>query len=204
MPRMILPVEDLKSMIRERRSRGLGRRDEVWNGVYVMSPEADNEHQELATDLAGAVKQAVAIPGRVRSIAGTNVSDRAEGWRKNFRIPDVAVFLPGNRAEDRRSHWLGGPDFAVEILGRGDRSRKKFDFYARVNVRELMLIARAPWQMEIHRHDGTSWSQVGSSSPSSPSLLSSLVLDLGLRLIDGEERPRVEVTRPGHVGCWLA
>lgn len=204
MPKLILPSDHLKRIIRRRRRLGIDRRDEVWNGVYVVSPEADNEHQELSTDLAGAIKQALAIPGRVRSIVGTNISDRSEDWRKNFRIPDVAVFLPGNTAQNRQSHWLGGPDFAVEIVSRGDSSRKKFAFYSKVGVRELMFVERFPWRLELHHNDGGAWRLVGASDPTVSAAMFSAVLGLAFRLIEGEDRPQIEIVRPGDDRCWLA
>ena len=40
---------DLAHLIRERRECGGDRYDEVWDGVYVMSPLADNEHQQTWT-----------------------------------------------------------------------------------------------------------------------------------------------------------
>ena len=109
------PIE-LARLIRERRECGGDRYDEVWDGVYVMSPLADNEHQELGVDLSAVMKLATGFDKRIRIFAGCNVSDRPRRWNKNYRCPDVAVFLPGNPAEDRGTHWFGGPDFAVEIL----------------------------------------------------------------------------------------
>ena len=49
--------------------------------------------------------------------------------------------------------WYGGPDFAVEVISPFDRSRKKFEFYARVGVRELLLVNRKPWSLELYRLD---------------------------------------------------
>lgn len=43
-----LEPSELKRLIRHRRRCGGERYDEVWNGVYVMAPLADNEHQSLA------------------------------------------------------------------------------------------------------------------------------------------------------------
>ena len=85
--------------------------------------------------------------------AGCNVSDQPKRWKRNYRCPDVAVFLPGNPAEDRKTHWFGGPDFAVEIISRFDRSREKFGFYKSVGVRELLLVDRHPWALELYRAD---------------------------------------------------
>ena len=47
---------DLAHLIRELRECGGDRYDEVWDGVYVMSPLADNEHQQLGFALAWAIK----------------------------------------------------------------------------------------------------------------------------------------------------
>ena len=52
------PIE-LSRLIRERRESGGDRYDEVWDGVYVMSPIADNEHQKLATKLSTTIEIAV-------------------------------------------------------------------------------------------------------------------------------------------------
>jgi Uma2 family endonuclease len=198
------PIE-LARLIRERRESGGDRFDEVWDGVYVMSPFADNEHQELSLDLAAAMKQALRPIQRIRILPACNVSDRPRRWKKNYRCPDVAVFLPGNPAEDRETHWYGGPDFAAEILSAFDRSRQKFGFYAKVGVRELLLVARRPWCLELYRRSGPDWNLVGESHPALDSpLLQSDVLGLGFRLIPGETRPAIEVVDTQTGTRWLA
>ena len=125
---------DLAHLIRERRECGGDRYDEVWDGVYVMSPLADNEHQRLALALSSAIHTALGSTEDIQVFPGCNVSSRSQRWKRNYRCPDVAVFLPGNPAEDRNTHWYGGPDFAVEIQSPYDRSREKFGFYAKVGV----------------------------------------------------------------------
>jgi Uma2 family endonuclease len=105
------------------------------------------------------------------------------------------VFLPGNPAEDRGSHWFGGPDLAVEITSRFDRSREKFDFYAKVGIRELLLVDRRPWQLELHRRNGDRRELVGRTGLDDPFALSSRVLPLTFRLISGPSRPKIEVGR---------
>lgn len=198
------PME-LASLLRDRRECGGDRYDEVWDGVYVMSPQADNEHQQLASDLAAAINLGLGHNEQIRIFPGCIVSDRPKRWKKNYRCPDVAVFLPGNPAEDRETHWYGGPDFAVDILSPFDRSREKFDFYAKVGVRELMFVARQPWCLELHRRDGQGWDLVGKSDPSPQSPpLSSEVLSLGFRLVPGTKRPRIEVSLADGNLRWLA
>lgn len=202
-PALILPRQELKRIIRRRRRLGIDRRDEVWNGVYVMPPDADNEHQSLSTLLSWAIIEGLGRRRDVIVLAGANISDRADKWTKNYRVPDVAVFLPGNKAEDRRTHWLGGPDFAVEVVSPDDKSRKKLDFYAKVGVRELMLLDREPWRIELHRAIEGKLVRIGLLQPGSAESISSEVLPLSFRLLASSPRPTIEVTRDSDRQVWI-
>jgi Uma2 family endonuclease len=203
MAHLILPKRDLKELIRDRRAVGGDRYDEVWDGVYVMSPRADVEHQELATEFAFAIKQSLEPDRTARISAGTNVSDRSDRWERNFRIPDVAVFLPGNPAEDRGTHWFGGPDFLVEIRSKGDRSRRKFAFYAGVGVREFMVLDRRPWAIQLYRRDGDAWLLTGESNRQNGQVLKSDVLPLTFQLIDDSPRPKILLQHSSDGRKWL-
>jgi Uma2 family endonuclease len=201
---VIVGKSDFRDIIRDRKQRGADHLDEVWNGTYVMSPEADLTHQFLAKRLVRALDDALAdVPGAL-VFPTVNISDRDENWKKNYRVPDVAVFLPGNPAQDRGTHWFGGPDFAVEILSRGDRARKKLAFYAKVGVRELLLVDRQPWAVELHRAEAGVWSLVGTSDLERPECLRSEALGLSFRLVAGPKRPLVEVIGPGPGQPFLA
>lgn len=194
MPRLILPREDLARLLRRRRSTGADRFDEVWDGTYVLSPLADNVHQAIASGLTAALLSLLGQDSGAVVLAGTNVTDRPERWRRNDRCPDVAVFLPGNPAEDRVTHWLGGPDLAVEVLSRGDRSRRKLDFYARVGVRELLLVDCHPWRLELHRPGGEGMTPVAALDPGAADAIESAILPVSFRLPAAEPRPRILVT----------
>ena len=151
----ILNPDFANRTFKEHRASGNDRWDEVWDGVYILMPNPNIEHQEIATRFAMALGPVIEWPGLGSVFQGVNVSDRADDWTKNYRCPDVAVYLAGNPASARESHWLGGPDFAIEIISPYDRSREKLDFYASVGVRELLLIDRDPWTLELfHLHDG--------------------------------------------------
>jgi Uma2 family endonuclease len=160
-----------------------------------MPPLADNEHQRLGLEMAIAVRTALGPDERIPILAGCTVSDPPKRWRRNYRCPDVAVFLPGNPADDRGSHWFGGPDLAVEIMSRFDRSREKFGFSAKVRVRELLLVDRRPWQREIHRREGDRWELAGRSDLDDSSALPSQILPLTFRLVHGLARPKIEIGR---------
>lgn len=150
---VVLDRDEQKDLIRRRRRRGVDQRDEVWDGVYVIMPLGDVVHQELIGALTFSIRLALEAQPAIRVFPGVNVSDQPEEWKQNFRCPDVAVYCPGNPAEGRGSNWYGGPDFAVEIISPNDRSRKKFEFYAAVGVRELLLVTRKPWRLELYRRE---------------------------------------------------
>src|SRR5947209_856377 len=120
-----------------------GKHDEVWDGVYVTSPLPNNEHQVLAAELWLVFRTVLAAAGGGRAYNGLNVSDREDGWLKNYREPDVAVILPGNPAKDCGTHWCGGPDLVVEILSPNDPARDKRQFFAGIGVRELLFLDRS-------------------------------------------------------------
>jgi Uma2 family endonuclease len=201
---VILDRDEQKALIRDRRERGIDRFDEVWDGVYIVSPIADNEHQELGLELAMAIRTLMREIVGIRVFPGCNVSDQNEKWKRNFRCPDVAVFLAGNPAEDRGSHWYGGPDFAIEVISPYDRSRGKLDFYARVGVRELMLVARKPWALELYRLSDGELRLVGKVlTPADPALASE-VLPLTFRFLPGVQRPRIEIAQTLDGQTWLA
>jgi hypothetical protein len=202
MEAVILDPDLRNRLIRQRRRTGADRFDEVWDRVYVISPEADNLHQQIAFRLACAIDQANGGPSAGTTFTGVNVSDRETHWKRNYRCPDVALFLPGNPAQDRGSHWLGGPDFAVEIISPYDRSRHKMQFYAKVGVRELLLIDRRPWALELYRSRDDTMELVGTSAPETAAPLSSSILPVSFRLLPGESRPRIEVLRNDGTQTW--
>lgn len=199
---VVLDPTEQRRLKRERALTGADRFDEVWDGVYMMSPIANNEHQWLATQLSLVIGAAVRQPEDGLVFAGCNVSDREAGWTKNYRCPDVAVFLTGNPAKDCDTHWLGGPDFAVEIVSPNDRSRDKLDFYARVGVRELLILDRKPWRLELYRlHDG-SFNRVGTSSTQKPAVLTSAVLPLSFTLLEAKPRPKLHIRATERGKTW--
>ena len=177
-------------LIEQRRRTGADRYDEVWEGVYVMAPLADNEHQGLATRISAALYAAVDEAGMGTVYAGVNVSDRAEDWTQDYRCPDVAVFGRNTQATNGKTHWLGGPDFVVEIVSPYDRSREKLTFYGRIGTRELLLVDRDPWSLELYRLEGSELKLAGRSTPDAPHVLTSEVLPLVWQLLSGDA--------PGH------
>ncbi len=177
-------------------------RDEVWEGVYVMSPDANSEHQRIVGRLTAAFISVVDDRDGGEVYPGLSVSDRDDGWMANYRIPDIAIYLPENPAAIRKAHAVGGPDFAVEILSASDQARLKLDFYAGVGTRELLLIDRKRWALELYRFLEGKLVLVGISTTDEPGLLASSVLPVTFRLIVGQGRPTIEVARLDSAQVW--
>ena len=188
-----------EKLLDERRRSGGDRHDEVWDGIYIMSPMANNEHQVLVSRLTVVLGSAIDFSGRGSVLAGVNVSDRETSWSENYRCPDVAVFLNGTRAENRGTHWYGGPDFAVEIMSPGDRTREKVEFYSRVSVRELLIVNRDPWMLELYRHDGTRLQSTETCVPNDGRAVASETVGFTFALSSGEIRPSI-VMQPSEGG----
>jgi Uma2 family endonuclease len=200
---MVLDIDLEKRLIAERQACGGDLYDEVWEGLYMMAPLANNEHQDIQFGLCTAIRMAFGWGSPPRVLAGANVSDRAEGWEHNYRCPDVVVVLPDGVARDCHTHFHGGPDFCGEIVSPGDRSRDKLAFYAGISVRELLLIDRDPWQLELYKLDAGRLVVIGRLTLGSDDVLTSDVLPISLRLVPGSERPQIEVTHRDGVQRWL-
>jgi Uma2 family endonuclease len=192
-----------RQLIAERRAIGADHHDEVWDGVYVMSPLASDEHQRLVMRLASILDTVVGIPGLGEVRPGVNVSDRLTGWKRNYRVPDVVVRLAGGRARILENHWYGGPDFVIEIVSPGDRSREKLAFYATIGVRELLLIDREMRYVELYALQAKQLVPVGVLRAPGTQVLVSEVVPLTFQLREMEARRRIEVARSEGGQTWL-
>lgn len=191
-----------RDLIARRRRLGQDRFDEVWEGVYFMAPLGDLVHQEFGADLATVITLCVKFDGLGRCFQGVNISDRKKGWRKNFRCPDVAVYLHGNPAEDCGRFWFGGPDFAVEIVSPGDRTRKKIPFYASVGTRELLIVDRRPWRLTLLRLADGKLAEAGQSTFDNPQCLASGVIPLTFRLAGMPQQPAIAIEHHDGQRRW--
>jgi Uma2 family endonuclease len=203
MATLILDPDVEQEILAQRAAWGGDRFDEVWEGTYMMSPLADNEHQRIQFRLAAAIQNATASRSSQFSIlCGANITDRENDWKQNYRCPDVLVFGGKTAAKDCGTHWLGGPDFAVEITSPADRSRDKLGFYAKVGVQELLLIDRSTWTLELYRLTGGQLQLEETSSLANANRISSRVLNTNFRLIAGQPRPTIEVTGDDATKTW--
>lgn len=189
---------------RARAGTDADRYTEVWDGVVVLPAVPNNEHQRMVTRLCVPFSAVVNWDAGDGVLPGANVSDRTPDWKENYRCPDVVVALAGGRAKDCGSHWCGGPDLVVEIQSPGDEPRDKLDFYAAVGCREVLVIDRDPWAMELYRLDAGELRSVGRSDEANPAEMASAVLPITLRLRPGSPRPGVVVTHTATGQTWTA
>lgn len=192
---LVLDEHVSEELIRDRQARGIDQHDEVWEGVYVMSPIADDEHQGLVSGFDAVFGFLLGLTGRAKVRPGVNLSDCKDDWKQNFRVPDVVVYLNETRAECFGTFWKGGPDFAVEVVSKQDRTREKLDFCAKVGVRELLIVDRDPWQLELMRLDGGVLQSAGTSTVENSDTLASEVIPFTFRLEQGDARPAIAI---GH------
>jgi Uma2 family endonuclease len=191
-----------EEMQKARAAAGSDRWDEVWEGVYMMAPLPNIEHQEIVNRLCVIFQETVGWDSGDIVLPGANVSDREKGWEFNYRCPDVVVYLGGTRAKNCGTHWRGGPDFAVEIVSPDDMVRDKLPFYGKVATRELLIVGRDPWSLELLRLSGKKLKSVGVSSGKRGRFLESRVLPLRFRLLGGKRRPVIEVVRSADNKAW--
>lgn len=199
---LVCDLEIAARLRADREATDAAKHDEVWDGVYVMSPLANFEHQEIAQELWLVFRTVLAALGGGKAYDGMNVSDREGGWVENYREPDVGVILPGNPAKFCGTHLCGGPDLVVEILSPNDLAREKRAFYAGLGVRELLVVDRYPWALELYRLDAGRLDLAGTSTVDQPGVLTSTVLPLTFRLLSGKERPVIEAAKVDGTQTW--
>lgn len=192
-----------ESLKAQRQATGADRYDEVWEGTYIMTPLPNDGHREIVSRMTSIFEEIIGWPGLGEVRPGVNVSDREDNWKQNYRVPDVAVFLPDGVARNCDTYWLGGPDFVVEIISPDDRTRQKLPFYQEIGVRELLLVDRNPWSLELFRHDGKTLASTGKCILKQEAILKSHVVPLEFKLVTADPRPRIEVRQTDGQKHWL-
>jgi len=184
-------------LIAQRRAWGADHHDEVWEGVYMMSPLAGNEHQRIVGELTAILLEVVGRTGLATVLPGANVSDRVRGWEQNYRCPDVVVFFNDGKAVDHGTFWYGGPDFLAEVVSPDDQTYEKLPFYESIATREVLVIDRKPWALVLYQFANGKLIESGRATVQNGAMLASQVVGLSFRLFPGQPRPQIEVTHTG-------
>jgi Uma2 family endonuclease len=200
---LVLDANVSGDLIARRKKLGIDKYDEVWDGVYIMPPMPNNEHQRIVMKLCNVLYEVLDETAAI--FPGANVSDRADDWEHNYRCPDVVVVLTGGQAIDRGTHWQGGPDFLVEIRSPGDDSTAKIPFYAGLGVREVLVLDRDARTPALYRLARGRLTQTRPADLGGEPYLVSTVVPLAFRKVEGKKLgPRLEVRRTaGRKKVWL-
>jgi Uma2 family endonuclease len=190
-------------LLEQRRAWGADKFDEVWEGVYLMAPLPNNEHQSIAFHLGCLLDEALGESQEIQVLVGVNLAGPSEDWEQDFRCPDVAVFLKDTQAENFETHWRGAADFLVEITSPGDRTYEKVPFYDRIGVHELLIVNREQWILELYQRRAGRLSKTAQSQLPESGVLAAGKVPLTFRLIPGKKRPAIEVARPGGGRTWM-
>lgn len=208
MTAMILDEDLVRDLRRRRKENGADRWDEVWDGVYVMAAMPNDQHQGIVGRLTTFLTLAVELAGRGLVRPGVNVSNDRLHWKHNYRCPDIVVYLNENRAENRDTHWFGGPDLAIEIVSPGEDPHAKLEFYAKVGTRELLIVNRDPWMLELFRLAEGTLQPAGSSrlaeGATAGDAFQTTSVPFTWRLVTGNDRPEIEVVNAESGQTWHA
>ena len=201
---LVLDRDLIRIAYAARTRHGNAPHDEVWDGMLVLNPLPNNEHRRLVMAFCEAFTGCTDRQKGDYLFPGCNVSDRDAAWKENYRCPDVVVYLATNPATDSDTHWVGGPDLAVEVTSPGEDPRLKLDFYAKVNTRELLIVDRDPWAVEMYQLQGGKLVLAGTSDLATGAVLASAALPLTFQLRPGTPRPTILVTHTATVQTWTA
>jgi len=137
-----------------RRQTGIDRYDEVWEGVLHMAPAPAYEHQRIVSAIDRFLGPLCERTARGVLAPGINVFNEASG-SQDYRIPDLTFVAAGRRdiiAPDGIRG--GGPDAVIEIRSPEDETYDKLPFFARLGVREVIVVQRDTKEIEIYRLTG--------------------------------------------------
>lgn len=173
-----------------RKLTGIDRWDEMWEGVLHMSPAPTDEHQRILDELIMFLGPLLKRTQRAILRSGVSVFDEASP-KEDYRIPDISFVAPERRSILARDGVRGGgPDVVLEIRSPGDESYDKFPFFARLGVREVIVIPRDEKKPEVYRLAGDQYMAVVADPEG---WVASEILGVRFRLDPGPpERLRVE------------
>ena len=126
-------TEEVETWLATRREKGLDVRDEVWEGVYVVTAPAPSlRHGWIASQL-------ITLLSPVAEAVGLRIADTANvGDSNDYRVPDAVVFDLAD--SDPSGVWLSTAKIVVEIRSPGEAHQEKLPFYAGRRVGEVILV----------------------------------------------------------------
>ena len=133
---------------------GIDRFDEMWEGVLHMAPAPLYEHQRIVSELLVFLRPLCERRGRGVLAVQINVFNEASAI-PDYRIPDLTFVAAGHEHVIARDGIRGGgPDAVIEVRSPEDETYEKFPFFARLGVREVIVVQRDTKEVEVFRLAG--------------------------------------------------
>lgn len=158
MKALILQVSE--EALARRRQTGVDRYDEMWEGVLHMAPAPAYEHQRMVSAIDRFLGSLCDRHVRGTLAPGINVfGEASEG--QDYRIPDLTFVAAARRGIIAPDGIRGGgPDGVIEIRSPEDETYDKLPFFARLGVREVIVVDRDTKETEIYRLAGREYVRV--------------------------------------------
>lgn len=129
MTELLLRGPAADELIARRRELGIDTYDEMWDGVYHVTPVGSAEHADLQAGLIGLLR-ASHRPGTI-GLGPINLGDE-----RNYRVPDAAVI----DVVHRNLVWVPSALLVGEVLSVDDDTYEKFDHYEAHGVQEILVV----------------------------------------------------------------
>jgi Uma2 family endonuclease len=194
---MVLDEREIEQVLAERRQRGADRWDEMWDGVLHMVPPPGAEHQSLTTFLGHVYWEAV-VEGKLGKVLTQGKLSRTGPELNDYRVPDLAVVLRGGTGRVVRQGVAHSADHVVEIRSREDETYKKLPYYAKLGVRELLIISCEAKQVELYQLQAGSYALAAKS----PNQVASGLLPIAFQVMRRGRAASLELRHTATGKTW--
>lgn len=173
-------LEVPQAFLDERRSKGLDKSDEMWEGELHMVPPPLEAHQEVGAELFLVLAPLAKMHGLVPRYGPTGLF--RPGHDDDWRVPDQVYARPELRSERGIE---GAASLVVEILSPHDETYRKLDWYASVGVEEVLVVDPSTRGVELFANrDG----RMIPADPAADGALHIAALGLRVQAVDGKLR----------------
>jgi len=138
-----------QALLDDRRSKGLDRSDEMWEGELHMVPSPSESHQAVAAELFLILAPLAKARGMLPRYDPTGLF--RPGVDNDYRVPDQVYARPEVRSERGIE---GAASLVVEILSPHDETYRKLDWYGTVGVAEVLVIEPGTRRVELFANVG--------------------------------------------------
>jgi Uma2 family endonuclease len=136
------PPPELQQLIQRRRSLGLDRFDEVWEGNLHLAPVPGFGHAYIEREVARVLRPFADAAGLIET-GPFNL-----GRASDFRVPDGGYH---RSVPEGDGVYVTRAALVVEVVSTDDETFEKFPFYAAHGVEEVIVVEPASRTARIRR-----------------------------------------------------